>query len=88
METGTIVDAGIWLNVECSLGIVCACLPIMRPFFRLAGSSFSSIRSRLLKYGGGTSLSSHEIDHRATSLEEIIPPEHKGFHKNQTSASV
>lgn len=88
MEIGTIVDAGIWLNVECNLGIVCACLPIMRPFFRLAGSSFSSIRSRIRKYGGGTGLSSHEIDHRATSLEEIIPAEHKGLHEDLTSASV
>lgn len=31
---GTVIDSGIWLLVECNIGIVCACLPIMRPIFQ------------------------------------------------------
>ncbi|MCJ1246920.1 hypothetical protein MMC30_004131 [Trapelia coarctata] len=32
--TWTIVDPAIWLLVECNIGIVCACLPIMRPLLQ------------------------------------------------------
>ncbi|KAL9043550.1 MAG: hypothetical protein Q9214_003268 [Letrouitia sp. 1 TL-2023] len=32
--TWTIVNAGIWINVECDLGIVSACLPVMRPLVK------------------------------------------------------
>ena len=28
---GTIVKAAIWINVECNIGIVCGCLPLLRP---------------------------------------------------------
>ena len=30
---GTSVDAGVWINVECNIGIVSACLPLLRPLF-------------------------------------------------------
>ena len=32
-KTGTAIDAGIWINVECNIGIVSACVPLLRPFF-------------------------------------------------------
>ncbi|MCJ1359517.1 MAG: hypothetical protein MMC33_009519 [Icmadophila ericetorum] len=83
--TWTIVDAGIWLNVEGSLGIVCACLPTMRPVFRLAGSS---IRSRVVKYSGGTRISSREADQRATSLEEIIPTKQQYSFNDRSKSPV
>ena len=38
----TIVDAGIWINVECNIGIVSACLPIMRPLLNRVPKSFTS----------------------------------------------
>ena len=31
--TYTFVDLGVWLNVECNIGIVSACLPIFPPLF-------------------------------------------------------
>ena len=50
---GTIVNAGIWINIETNLGIVCACLPTLRPlllhvspfFSNLSGSYSSSNKS-------------------------------------------
>ena len=42
---GTIVNAGIWINVECNIGIVSACLPIMRPIFSFCFGE--SLRSRI-----------------------------------------
>ena len=49
------MSAGVWLAVETNIGIVCACLPVMRPLisrvpslpqsFTRIWSSFSSIRS-------------------------------------------
>ncbi|KAL9597518.1 MAG: hypothetical protein Q9179_004236, partial [Wetmoreana sp. 5 TL-2023] len=31
--TWTSVSVGVWINVECNIGIVSACLPILRPLF-------------------------------------------------------
>lgn len=31
--TWSIASIGLWLNVECDIGIVCACLPLLRPVF-------------------------------------------------------
>ena len=39
---GTVVDVSLWINVECNVGIVCACLPVMRPVLQLIRSWFSS----------------------------------------------
>ena len=35
--TGSTVDPIIWSNVEISVGIICACLPTLRPLVRAAG---------------------------------------------------
>ena len=35
--TGSTVDPIIWSNVEISVGIICACLPTLRPLIRAAG---------------------------------------------------
>ena len=51
------VNSGIWLNVECNIGIVSACLPILRPLFSktFPGSVRSKLyRSRLSGYGTGS----------------------------------
>ncbi|KAI4160884.1 MAG: hypothetical protein LQ342_005310 [Letrouitia transgressa] len=38
--TWTIVNAGIWINVECNLGVVSACLPVMRPLVKVFPALF------------------------------------------------
>ncbi|KAL9610139.1 MAG: hypothetical protein Q9167_005140 [Letrouitia subvulpina] len=47
--TWTIVNAGIWINVECDLGVVSACLPVMRPLVKAFPTLFkfrpSTVRS-------------------------------------------
>ena len=43
----TIVTAGIWINVECNIGIVSACLPVMRPLLNTAIPKL--IRSRFYR---------------------------------------
>lgn len=37
LQTDTLVNLGIWINVECCIGIVCACIPTLRP---LVSASF------------------------------------------------
>jgi len=44
--TWTIVNAGIWINVECNIGIVSACLPVMGPLLKHIPSLPKSISSR------------------------------------------
>lgn len=46
LNAGTIVNAGIWINVECNIGIVSACLPIMGPLLKHIPSLPRSISSR------------------------------------------
>ena len=43
----TAVVAGIWINVECNIGIVSACLPVMRPLFNMAPSIPKAVKSKL-----------------------------------------
>ncbi|KAI4167394.1 MAG: hypothetical protein LQ343_007247 [Gyalolechia ehrenbergii] len=53
----SIVNSAIWINVELAIGIVSACLPLMRP---LASHAFpSEIRSRF--YRSGRSSGSHRL---------------------------
>lgn len=33
--SGSSVDLDIWINIESGIGIVCTCLPILRPLFRV-----------------------------------------------------
>lgn len=35
MFTGSVIPLGIWINIESSIGIVCICLPGMRPLLRV-----------------------------------------------------
>lgn len=45
--TGTSTEASIWTIVECSVAIVCACLPILRPLLlHYFGKPFRQWRSR------------------------------------------
>ena len=32
-NVGTSIDVGVWINIECNIGIVSACLPLLRPLF-------------------------------------------------------
>ena len=45
---GTIVDAGIWINVECNIGIVSACLPVMRPLLKYTSRTKPLSAKRLI----------------------------------------
>ena len=47
MGPGTITNAGIWINVECNIGIVSACLPVMWPLLKRLPSLPKSVTSRL-----------------------------------------
>ncbi|MCJ1358338.1 MAG: hypothetical protein MMC33_008337 [Icmadophila ericetorum] len=50
--TWTVLAAGTWLQVETNLGIVCACLPTMRPLITIG---IPALRSRLSKSFFGSS---------------------------------
>lgn len=79
MSLGTVVDVSLWINVECNLGIVCACLPIMRPVLQSVRSWFSSV------YTGTTLSSSHialgdlpaEENSRVMSLRGMLARERR-----------
>ena len=43
----TAVIAGLWINVECNIGIVSACLPTLRPLLNMAPSLPRSVKSRI-----------------------------------------
>jgi len=82
--TWTAVEAGLWINVECNLGIVCACLPVMKPLFR-AISPMTSLRSYLWKYSRGTSRTGSTRDPRGTSTDKIVSNDaHGDFHKDES----
>ncbi|MCJ1294429.1 hypothetical protein MMC34_005987 [Xylographa carneopallida] len=83
--TWTAVEAGLWINTECNLGIVCACLPIMRPLFR-AVSPMVSLRSYLWKYSRGTSRTGSTRDPRSTSTDMIVSVE--GYSDSQKERSI
>ncbi|MCJ1479168.1 hypothetical protein MMC13_007852 [Lambiella insularis] len=55
--TWTSVDVGIWAVVECNLGILCACIPVMGPLFKRA-FSVSSLVPRFNKYSRSKSSNS------------------------------
>ncbi|KAI4224119.1 MAG: hypothetical protein L6R36_004904 [Xanthoria steineri] len=57
--TDSVTSSGIWLNVELSIGIVSACLPLLRPLFSRVLSS--QLRSRFSKSRTGS--------HRLQDLE-------------------
>ena len=51
------MNSGLWLNVECNIGIVSACLPILRPLFSktFPGTVRSKLyRSRPSGYANGS----------------------------------
>lgn len=43
----SLVDFVIWVNVECNIGIVSACIPAMRPLFNMP--YFANARSRIFR---------------------------------------
>ena len=53
---GNIVKAGIWINVECNIGIVCGNLPLLGPVINAAFPP--SLRSKISKYLSKFSFSS------------------------------
>jgi hypothetical protein len=44
--SGSTVDITIWLVVEVNLGIVCACIPMFRPYFKTWSASLATMRLR------------------------------------------
>ena len=67
----TVVNSGIWLNVECNIGILSASLPLLRPLF---SKTFPSIRSKFsrssnVRYGTGSRrLPDNEKNPRSSTL--------------------
>ena len=80
--TYTVVNAGLWVVVECNIGIVSACLPVMKPLFNvvpLLPKSItrllpSSLRSRYFSGKGSKQSSSGYIkDSRNGRLSMTAP---------------
>lgn len=62
---GTVVHLAIWINVECNIGIVCTCLPVMRTLVQklqplFLRSHFSRSRSGYGSQKGSTRLTDSE----------------------------
>ena len=64
-ETWTIVPPGLWINVEANIGLLSACLPVMRPLFKSSTRFFSS-RSK------SKSLSTSGKQERESSKESAL----------------
>lgn len=70
----TVVTAGIWINVECNIGIVSACLPVMRPLLNTAIPKL--IRSRF--YRSHSSRTGGKGSHRLADEELGADSTHVG----------
>ncbi|KAI4232913.1 MAG: hypothetical protein LQ352_008293 [Teloschistes flavicans] len=46
---GNYINSGIWCALEPSMGVVCACIPSLRPLFRLAAQGFPKVSHSLSK---------------------------------------
>ena len=64
--SGTIAHLAIWINVECCIGIVCACLPIMRPLLR--STHHRVMGSRLFR--SHSSRNANKGSHRLTDEDD------------------
>ena len=62
MHSGTLVNLGIWVDVESNIGIVCACLPTLRPLLHRALNILSDIS------GSGSSSGKRRVE-RSPSRE-------------------
>lgn len=60
--TWTLTETSVWINVECSIGIFCACLPSLRPLIRriLPGSKQSTNTARSRNPRSSLRLPDHE----------------------------
>ena len=73
--TYTLVTVGIWTAIEQSIGIVCACLPNIRP---LIAHFWKGVRNSI-----------DDDTHRQTTCSKSIPlSRHKASHGNQHSTNA
>ena len=74
--------AGLWILVECNIGIVSACLPVMGPLLKMHFvSKLSSGFSSLHKSNRGSSRLSDEEQPPSTSLDEEVRKEYPNDHR-------
>ena len=74
---GTIVDAGIWINVECNIGIVSACLPVLRPLLKYISRGKPSSAKRLIP-------ENHEMT-RKSPKNNVIDQDHSILNDTRVS---
>lgn len=72
--TDTTTSAGLWLNVEVSIGILSACLPLLRPL--LSRAFPSQLRSRFSKSRTG----SHRLQDLEGASGKVSGPRSGGNH--------
>lgn len=71
--TYTSIDTAMWSSIEQSVGIICACLPALRPLFRrLYGSSTHSSAYAWKSTG------SHSQSHRSGTIFAPVPGSRDG----------
>ncbi|KAL6714605.1 hypothetical protein ACLMJK_008030 [Lecanora helva] len=71
----SVYSSGIWLNVECNIGIISVCLPVLRPLFSRAFPS--GFRSRFTRSRTHTST-------RYGTGSQRIPDAEKGHRRSST----
>ncbi len=93
-QTYNFIERGIWTLLEANLGIINACLPILKQalghlFPRLFGT-VKSTTSPYPKHDTNRGAGSHPTDHRTTdsSHQRSAPRFWGGPHKNELSVSV
>lgn len=88
--TYTFVNLGVWLNVECNVGIVSACLPIFPPLLtsakklrsRFSSLSSSSSHDRIVSTGSGSAHNGVERGRPLQRRDERIGSAQKGSERS------
>ncbi|KAI4202070.1 MAG: hypothetical protein LQ350_002859 [Teloschistes chrysophthalmus] len=86
--TWTSTNVGVWVNVECNIGILSACLPILRPLFstKYASSPVSHL-TRLVRTITGSSRSNNSGSNSSNACSSSNDPE-KGVASEPNSDST
>ncbi|KAL8636441.1 MAG: hypothetical protein Q9228_006165, partial [Teloschistes exilis] len=86
--TWTSTNVGVWVNVECNIGILSACLPILRPLFstKYASSPVSRL-TRLVRTITGSSRSNGSGSNSSNACSSSNDPE-KGVASEPNSDST
>ncbi|KAI4096786.1 MAG: hypothetical protein L6R37_006910 [Teloschistes peruensis] len=86
--TWTSTNVGVWVNVECNIGILSACLPILRPLFSTKYTSSPVSRlTRLVRTMTGSSRSNGSGSNSSNACSSSNDPE-KGVASEPNSDST